>query len=71
MTYAARRKIKGLGKGLAFSDSQLAEVTKDFRDKPISFAELLEAEALVNKKYTDAGYINSGAVIPEKQDLSF
>ncbi|MBD2303550.1 ShlB/FhaC/HecB family hemolysin secretion/activation protein [Nostoc sp. FACHB-190] len=54
----------------AFSDSQLAEVTKDFRDKPISFAQLLQAEALINKKYTDAGYINSGAVIPENQDLS-
>ncbi|AFY41247.1 ShlB/FhaC/HecB family hemolysin secretion/activation protein [Nostoc sp. PCC 7107] len=54
----------------AFSDSQLAEITKDFRDKPISFAELLQAEILINKKYTDAGYINSGAVIPENQDLS-
>jgi hemolysin activation/secretion protein len=54
----------------AFSDRQLAEVTAPFTNRPITFAELLEAESAVSKLYTDAGYINSGAVIPAGQTLS-
>jgi hemolysin activation/secretion protein len=52
-----------------FSNEKLAEVTKPFTAKPITFAELLQAEAAVTKQYTDAGYINSGAVIPADQSL--
>ena len=54
----------------AFSDKQLAEVTKPFTDRPISFAELLQAEAAVSRLYRDAGYINTGAFIPADQTLS-
>ena len=53
----------------AFSNEELAEVTKPFTGRPITFAELLQVEAAVSKKYTDAGYINSGAVIPADQTL--
>ncbi len=53
----------------AFSDEQLAEVTQPFTGKPITFAELLQVEALVSKKYTNAGYINSGAIVPAGQTL--
>jgi hemolysin activation/secretion protein len=51
----------------AFSDEELSKVTAPFTDRPITFAELLQAEAAVTKRYTDAGYINSGAVIPAEQ----
>lgn len=54
----------------AFSNEELGEVLKPFIGKPIGFAELLQAEAAVTKKYTDAGYINSGAVIPAEQTLA-
>ncbi len=54
----------------AFSNEELAEVTKTFTGRPITFAELLQVEAAVSKKYTDAGYINSGAVIPANQTLA-
>jgi hemolysin activation/secretion protein len=54
----------------AFSSEALAKVTAQFTNKPISFAELLQAEAAVTKLYVDAGYINSGAVIPAGQNLS-
>lgn len=51
----------------AFSDAELAAVTREFTSRPLSFGELLQVEALVTKTYTDAGYINSGAVIPAGQ----
>ncbi len=51
----------------AFNDEQLTEVTKVFTNRPISLTELLQAEAAVTKLYTNAGYINSGAVIPAGQ----
>ncbi|MBO3457339.1 ShlB/FhaC/HecB family hemolysin secretion/activation protein [Aetokthonos hydrillicola Thurmond2011] len=54
----------------AFSNKKLTEITAKFTRKPITFAQLLEAEAAVTKLYTDAGYINSGAVIPANQIFS-
>jgi hemolysin activation/secretion protein len=51
----------------AFSDRELAEVTKQFAGRDITFAELIAAEAAVTQKYVAAGYINSGAVIPANQ----
>ncbi|WP_404787119.1 ShlB/FhaC/HecB family hemolysin secretion/activation protein [Altericista sp. CCNU0014] len=54
----------------AFSNSELVAVTEPFTNRPLTFAELLQAEAAVTKKYTEAGYINSGAVIAAGQTLS-
>ncbi len=54
----------------AFSDEELAEVTAPFTNKPIAFTQLLQAEAAVTELYTNAGYINSGAVIPVGQILA-
>jgi hemolysin activation/secretion protein len=51
----------------AFSNEELTKVTAPFANRPITFAEMLQAEAAVTKRYTDAGYINSGAVIPAEQ----
>jgi hemolysin activation/secretion protein len=54
----------------AFSVDELAAVTQPFTDRPITFAELLQAEAAITKLYTNAGYINSGAVIAADQTLN-
>ncbi len=54
----------------AFSNPELAKVTAPFTNRPITFTELLQAESAVTKKYTEAGYINSGAVISAGQTLS-
>ncbi len=48
----------------AFSDEELSEVLKPFTGRSLTFAELLEARSQVTKKYTEAGYITSGALIP-------
>ncbi|HEY9808440.1 MAG TPA: ShlB/FhaC/HecB family hemolysin secretion/activation protein [Halomicronema sp.] len=53
----------------AFSAEELAEVTKDFVGKEITFGELLQAEAAVIQKYVEAGYLNSGAVIAANQNF--
>lgn len=47
-----------------FSDRELAAVTTPYTNRPISFAELLEARSAVTQLYVDAGYITSGALIP-------
>ncbi|MFM9266290.1 ShlB/FhaC/HecB family hemolysin secretion/activation protein [Tychonema sp. BBK16] len=54
----------------AFSDRELAEITKSFLGREITFAELIAVEAAVTQKYVAAGYINSGAVIPANQSFS-
>lgn len=51
-----------------FSVEKLAEATRNFINRQLTFAEVLEAEAVITKLYTDAGYVNSGAVIPVDQE---
>jgi hemolysin activation/secretion protein len=51
----------------AFSDEELSKVTAPFTNRPITFTELLQAEAAATKLYVEAGYVNSGAVIPAEQ----
>jgi hemolysin activation/secretion protein len=48
----------------AFSNEELAAVTKPFTDRLISFTELLQARSAVTQLYIDRGYITSGAFIP-------
>ncbi|WP_245927250.1 ShlB/FhaC/HecB family hemolysin secretion/activation protein [Aphanothece hegewaldii] len=54
----------------AFSNEELAQVTAPFTNRPITFAELLQVETAVTKLYTNAGYLNSGAMIPANQTLN-
>lgn len=54
----------------AFSDEKLTKITAQFTNRSLTFVELLQVEATVTKLYTDAGYINCGAVIPAGQTLS-
>ncbi|RUR83005.1 hypothetical protein PCC6912_23790 [Chlorogloeopsis fritschii PCC 6912] len=54
----------------AFSDKKLSEATANFLNRPLTFTELLQVENIITNLYTEAGYINSGAVIPANQTLS-
>ncbi|MDY7019825.1 MAG: POTRA domain-containing protein, partial [Cyanobacteriota bacterium] len=48
----------------AFTDGELAEVTQSFLNRPITFAELLQARSAITDYYIQEGYITSGALIP-------
>lgn len=50
-----------------FSEEKLAEITKPFTNRPITFSELLQARSAVTKLYVDNGYVTSGAFIPADQ----
>ena len=52
----------------AFSDGEIQELLEPFINTVVSFADLLQVETLITEKYKQAGYVNSGAVIPE-QDI--
>ena len=50
-----------------FSNEELQTALKDYIDRPITFAELLQVETTLSRVYTENGYINSGAVIPKQE----
>jgi hypothetical protein len=54
----------------AISSERLSEITAQFTNKPITFAELLQVETVITQEYVNAGYINSGAVIPADQTFA-
>ena len=39
-------------------------IFKEYRDRPITFADLLQLESRLTRLYTRRGYINSGVVVP-------
>ncbi len=45
-------------------EAEIEAVFKEYRDRPLTFADLLELETKLTKLYTVNGYINSGVVIP-------
>ncbi|MEM8675846.1 MAG: ShlB/FhaC/HecB family hemolysin secretion/activation protein [Cyanobacteria bacterium P01_G01_bin.67] len=47
-------------------EAAVAVVFQKYRDRSLSFADLLELETELTKLYTDNGYINSGVVIPSQ-----
>lgn len=51
-----------------FSDQELASITKQYIDKPISIVELFQVRTKITELYLERGYITSGAYLPE-QDL--
>lgn len=57
------KQFKFVGSSV-FSQEELAEVTKPFTNRQISFSELLQARSAVTKLYVDNGYVTSGAYIP-------
>ena len=48
----------------AFDAEELTEVIQEFVDRPLTFAELLQARSAITKYYVDRGYVTSGAYIP-------
>ncbi len=53
----------------AFSDRQLAKVVADYAGREITSEELEEARVAITKHYVDAGFITSGALLPD-QDVT-
>ena len=56
-------------RSLVFNKEELEQVVAKFLNRPISFAELLQARTEVTKLYTSRGYITSGAYIPQQATL--
>ncbi|MCG9891537.1 MAG: BamA/TamA family outer membrane protein [Thermosynechococcaceae cyanobacterium MS004] len=54
----------------ALSSAELATVTAPFTQRSLSFAELLQVETAIAQRYSEAGFINSGAVIEANQVLN-
>jgi hemolysin activation/secretion protein len=54
-------KVEG---STVFSQEELAAILKPYTLRPVSFAELLEAQTKITQLYADRGYITSGAFIP-------
>ncbi|MGF1482114.1 MAG: ShlB/FhaC/HecB family hemolysin secretion/activation protein [Cyanophyceae cyanobacterium] len=50
-----------------FTDEQLAAATEPFEDRPLSFAELLQARSAITQLYVNNGYVTSGAIIPPQE----
>ena len=48
----------------AFSQEELNQVIASFTEKPISFAQLIEAASQITQFYLQQGYITSGAYLP-------
>lgn len=53
----------------AFSQAELNQAIASFRNKPISFAQLVRAADVITQLYVERGYITTGAYLPE-QNLS-
>lgn len=47
-----------------FSKEELAKVTENFTNRPITLAELFQARSKITELYVNKGYITSGAYIP-------
>ncbi|XGW00948.1 MAG: ShlB/FhaC/HecB family hemolysin secretion/activation protein (plasmid) [Leptolyngbya sp. BL-A-14] len=64
-------EIKSLeDRSLVFGNEELQKVVAGFLNRPISFAELLQARTAITKLYISKGYITSGAYIPEQATLT-
>lgn len=47
-----------------FSQEQLNKLLSEYTDRPLSFAELLQARSAITELYNQQGYITTGALIP-------
>ena len=56
-------EVKG---STVFTPSELAEVLAPYRDRALTFVELLEAQQAITNLYIEQGYITSGAYIPSQ-----
>jgi hemolysin activation/secretion protein len=49
-----------------FDSAKFESILKEYTNRPLNFAELLQAEAAITKLYVDRGYLNSGAIVPQQ-----
>ncbi|MDY6783608.1 MAG: ShlB/FhaC/HecB family hemolysin secretion/activation protein [Cyanobacteriota bacterium] len=49
------------------SEEDVAQLTVDYTNRPISFSELLQVRSLITEYYLDRGYITTGALIPPQE----
>ena len=49
-----------------FSDADLAPLLAEYEDREVAAEDLLELRDRITRRYVEAGYINSGAVIPDQ-----
>ena len=56
-------KLRG---NTVLEEAAVEAIFKEYRDRPITFADLLELESRLTKLYTTNGYINSGVVVPSQ-----
>ncbi|MEO1377325.1 MAG: ShlB/FhaC/HecB family hemolysin secretion/activation protein [Cyanobacteria bacterium J06635_10] len=54
-------EIKG---STVFSQEDFEKIKAKYRDRPVTFAELLQLRSEITKFYVDSGYITSGAFLP-------
>ena len=47
-----------------FTDAELNQVIQEYLNRPLSFAELLQARTAITQFYVEQGYVTSGAYIP-------
>jgi len=57
-------KFKG---NTVYSSEFLSELVADYQNRLISAEELQMVKNIITRKYIEAGYINSGAIIPDQQ----
>jgi hemolysin activation/secretion protein len=50
-----------------FGPEEIRSVTEPYRGRPISAEELHEVRDLITRLYVDAGYVNSGAILPDQE----
>ncbi|MCP6762536.1 MAG: ShlB/FhaC/HecB family hemolysin secretion/activation protein [Fischerella sp. CENA71] len=60
------KKFKITG-STVFSPEDFDKITKDFTNRPITFAQLFQLRSEITKFYVDKGYITSGAYIPPQK----
>lgn len=59
--YVAEIKVVG---STVFDEADLADLLDSYRDRQVSFNELLQLRSDITDRYVDAGYLTSGAFIP-------
>jgi len=50
-----------------FSDRELNQAVKSYRNRPLTLPELFQARSTITKLYTEKGYVSSGAYIPPQE----
>lgn len=50
-----------------FTDEDLQEISRSYLNRPLRFSDLEQLRVDITRTYTDQGYLNSGALLPDQQ----